>query len=101
MHDTRQTIPPPVSRNAVELGRPAPLSEDDGPVVPKLGLYQPYGDEKRGVLDAHYTAPDAGRIAIAELPGARLPCRLPGMINIHPSAGGSASNASGALSRTT
>ena len=38
---TRQTIPSPASRNAVELGRPAPLSDDDGPVVPKLGLTNP------------------------------------------------------------
>ncbi len=34
---TRRTIPPPSSRSGIELGRPAPLTDDDGPVVPKLG----------------------------------------------------------------
>jgi hypothetical protein len=36
-NSTRRSLPPPSSRGGVELGRPAPLTEDDGPVVPKLG----------------------------------------------------------------
>ena len=35
---TRQTGPPPEPGNGVKLGRPAPLSDEDGAaVVPKLG----------------------------------------------------------------
>jgi hypothetical protein len=34
---TRRTLPAPSSRTGIELGRPAPLSDDDDPVVPKLG----------------------------------------------------------------
>ena len=34
---TRRTIPSPSARSGIELGRPAPLADDDVPVVPKLG----------------------------------------------------------------
>ncbi len=36
-NSSRRSIPPPSSRSGVELGRPAPIPDEDGPVVPKLG----------------------------------------------------------------
>jgi hypothetical protein len=33
---TRQTMPPPDSRNDIDLGRPAPISDEE-PIVPKVG----------------------------------------------------------------
>ena len=38
---TRRMIPPPASRNGIELGRPTPWSDDDGPVVPRVSNATP------------------------------------------------------------
>ena len=75
---TRQTIPPPGSRDDIRLGRPAPMSEAE-PVVPKVGRRKPetgaeHDDPPSGVLNELVGAPvsrppSAGPEPFAFMPG--------------------------------
>ncbi len=59
---TRQTIPPPESRNDVDLGRPSPL-KDDGPEVPAVGQLS---------TDPTPTAPETPLPTLDDLVGAPI-----------------------------